>query len=320
MTPTGPAPSNGNDRTMPRSPARWWGLGLLGLSLTGCAVAALAQSVEGGSGAPIITLPGEVAPSAAPPQAPAAAGMSGLRDPEPIAPPAEQPPPLERQEDGAVELPANTPATWAPTIVYEDGGAEASSGGIVSGPTGTPMARTGSARAVRPSGGGATLADVGGADTSDLPTSGGSVRERLDRRERRIDPEKHRRILALSRSLGGLHAVRVRCGGRDDQTYRARMATLLDIEAPQGSTVRGEMVSAFNQGFNGQGRGEGACTPQTGSLEQTLARQGQVIALELAGLYRPPAATAQPATPAASAAQGAARPADTSRKAQSARQ
>jgi hypothetical protein len=52
------------------------------------------------------------------------------------------------------------------------------------------------------------------------------------RRRRPVDPLKRTDLTGLSKVMGALHALRVSCSGRGDQTYRSRMATLLYLEAP----------------------------------------------------------------------------------------
>jgi uncharacterized protein (TIGR02301 family) len=275
--------------------------------------AALAQSVEG---APIVTMPGQIAPAPvaiATPETSAWTPESVQTATDPGATRAELTDEAAQsnhsvtasREDEAVDLPANTGATWSPTPVLDDGQYQGTS------PQPGRSARPSSQAAANPSGigSGNGLADYGDPAEGTAEQDNG-IGSRLDRRERRVDPAKHTRIIALSRNLGALHGVRVRCGGRDDQTYRARMATLLDLEGPRGSTVRGDFVSAFNQGFNGQGRGAGPCTPEVESQEQALAHQGRRIALELADLYRPaiPAPEAAPAVSESSPAPGLAAP------------
>lgn len=275
--------------------------------------AALAQSVEG---APIVTMPGQIAPAPVavatpegPPWTPETVQTTpdaGSARTEPAFEAAQSSASIAAsREDEAVELPANTAAAWSPLAVLEDEGFQGTS------PQPGRASRPSSQAAANPSGLGSSngLADYGDAARATADQDDG-IGSRLDRRERRIDPAKHSRIIALSRNLGALHGARVRCGGRDDQTYRARMATLLDLEGPRGSTVRGDFVSAFNQGFNGQGRGAGPCTPQVESQEQALARQARRIALELAELYRPapPAPDALPPASGASPAPSAAAP------------
>jgi uncharacterized protein (TIGR02301 family) len=121
---------------------------------------------------------------------------------------------------------------------------------------------------------------------------------REPRLERDVEPAKRAELTGLARTLGALHALRVSCGGRDDQTWRSRMATLLDLEAPASGTLRDPLVVAFNGGFQAGGRGIATCPTDPRAAEARLARQGRQFALALAARYRP----APPPADAASAA------------------
>lgn len=115
---------------------------------------------------------------------------------------------------------------------------------------------------------------------------------REPRRERPIDPERRGELVALSRVLGQLHALRVSCAGRDDQTWRSRMATLLDLEAPASGALREPLVAAFNAGFQSGGRGTATCPADQRAAEARLAREGRTLALGLAARSRQASAPA----------------------------
>lgn len=118
--------------------------------------------------------------------------------------------------------------------------------------------------------------------------------EREQRRDRPVDPAKRAELVGLAHTLGALHALRVSCDGRGDQTWRSRMATLLDLEAPASGTLRDPLVVAFNGGFQAGGRGIATCPQDPRTREASLARQGRQLALQLAARYRPPVAGAAP--------------------------
>jgi uncharacterized protein (TIGR02301 family) len=120
--------------------------------------------------------------------------------------------------------------------------------------------------------------------------------ERAQRRERTLDPALRSELTRLSRTLGAMHALRVACAGREDQTWRSRMATLLDLEAPSGGAIRDPLVDAFNSGFQARSRGAGPCPADARAQEAALARDGRLVALGLAARYRP-AAKETPAAP-----------------------
>ncbi len=107
------------------------------------------------------------------------------------------------------------------------------------------------------------------------------------RRARAIDPIKQTNLTRLARILGSLHALRVSCSGREDQTYRSRMATLLDLEAPDTSALRDPLVDAFNAGFQAYGQGTATCPADRSTQEARLAKDGFGLAKQMAASYRP---------------------------------
>ncbi|MEN9856767.1 MAG: hypothetical protein RLZZ157_1893 [Pseudomonadota bacterium] len=117
----------------------------------------------------------------------------------------------------------------------------------------------------------------------DAPQVGAQARQRA----RKLDPAKRSELMRLSRVMGALHALRVSCSGRDDQTYRSRMATLLDLEAPDDNGLRDPLVDAFNGGFQTHGRGTTLCAPDARNQEAALAKEGFKLAQILAARYRP---------------------------------
>jgi len=107
------------------------------------------------------------------------------------------------------------------------------------------------------------------------------------RRARAIDPAKRNTLSRLARVLGSLHALRVSCSGREDQTYRSRMSTLLDLEAPDASALRDPLVDAFNAGFQAYGQGSASCPSDRNAQEAKLAKDGFRLAKQMAASYRP---------------------------------
>lgn len=110
---------------------------------------------------------------------------------------------------------------------------------------------------------------------------------RATRRERAIDPVKRSQLTRLARVMGALHALRVSCSGRDDQTYRSRMATMLDLEAPDSGGLRDPLVDSFNGGFQVYGRGASACPADARAQEAALAKDGFGLARTMSARYRP---------------------------------
>lgn len=121
---------------------------------------------------------------------------------------------------------------------------------------------------------------------------------RAQRRERSIDPRKRSDLTKLSRVMGALHALRVSCAGREDQTYRSRMATMLDLEAPGNGDLRDPLVDSFNGGFQAYGRGASVCPTDQRAQEAGLAKDGFALAKNMSARYRPPPKVADSLPPA----------------------
>ncbi|KAF0112633.1 MAG: hypothetical protein FD163_1888 [Hyphomonadaceae bacterium] len=116
-------------------------------------------------------------------------------------------------------------------------------------------------------------------------------------RRREIDPAKLSNLTELSRVFGALHALRVSCVGQQDQTFRSKMATMLDMEAPSANYIRDPLIIAFNSGFASGGRGEQTCPRDNEAREANLARVGRNISLAMVKFYSPPILPAAVAAP-----------------------
>lgn len=110
-------------------------------------------------------------------------------------------------------------------------------------------------------------------------------------RKREIDPLKRNKLIELSRVFGALHAHRVSCVGQGDQTYRARMTRMLDMEAPAADFIREPLIAAFNSGFRAGGNGQSACPEGQETREAFLAADGYKLAIAMAQFYRLPPST-----------------------------
>jgi uncharacterized protein (TIGR02301 family) len=180
-------------------------------------------------------------------------------------------------EDAPVDTTQTGQSDWAPDINLD---------AVRAAPQETKVARI-PGRAVRRK----VLSDAG-EGTLDMNNwsnadADAQLLSRGQRRARPVDPAKRADLAKLSRVMGALHALRVSCAGRDDQTYRSRMATLLDLEAPPSGDLRDPLVDAFNGGFQTYGRGAGACPADARAQEANLAKDGLVVARKLAAQYRP---------------------------------
>jgi uncharacterized protein (TIGR02301 family) len=178
-------------------------------------------------------------------------------------------------EDAPIDVPASARSDWAPDINL-DAIAEESSAPASAKPRSKPRK---------------ILSDAGenvlGTGSWSSANAEAELLSRSQRRARPIDPLKRSDLTKLSRVMGALHALRVSCSGRDDQTYRSRMATLLDLEAPQNAELRDPLVDAFNGGFQAYGRGASTCPTDARVQEASLAKEGFGLARALSTRYRP---------------------------------
>jgi len=101
-------------------------------------------------------------------------------------------------------------------------------------------------------------------------------------------PDTTRNRLFLADTLGAMHYLTITCSGRLDQSWRERMAEMLQLE-PLSAYEREDLVSAFNHGFRQQKRDFPHCTPRTVSQimaqKRLKAEQGQFLTTALADPY-----------------------------------
>lgn len=99
---------------------------------------------------------------------------------------------------------------------------------------------------------------------------------------------EHRNTLqALARTMGEVHALRAACQGVADQTWRSRMATVMDLEAPADGPLRRGLIVRFNEGWQAGAARWPSCPGDARTVEASLARTGERLALRMAGLYQP---------------------------------
>ncbi|OYU52449.1 MAG: TIGR02301 family protein [Alphaproteobacteria bacterium PA1] len=178
--------------------------------------------------------------------------------------------PVDVVEDAPVDIPQDTSMDWSPDPNQDKVAAEAY----------RPAPQ-------RPR---KALRNVEGLENDDGPYTaedGQAVVTDNQRRARPVDPVKRTDLMRLARVLGSLHALRVSCSGREDQTYRSRMSTLLDLEAPDASALRDPLVDSFNAGFQAYGQGAATCPTDRSAQEAKLAKDGFRLAKQMVVLYRP---------------------------------
>ena len=180
--------------------------------------------------------------------------------------------PAAMVEDAPIAPPQDTLSEWSPDLNQDAGGA-------------TPhrFVPQKPRKALR-NAEGLTSEDDG--YTGSVP-DGQAIVPDFQRRARPVNPTKRADLARLARVLGSLHALRVSCSGRQDQTYRSRMSTLLDLEAPDASALRDPLVDSFNAGFQAYGQGAATCPTDRSAQEAKLAKDGFRLAKQMATLYRP---------------------------------
>ena len=87
-------------------------------------------------------------------------------------------------------------------------------------------------------------------------------------------------MLDLSYVLGEAHALKQACAP-NDQTWRAQMQRMLEVEAPSAA-LEAEMATRFNQGFADARRRFPKCAPGAAKAEAAAAAEGKMLAQALA--------------------------------------
>jgi uncharacterized protein (TIGR02301 family) len=83
----------------------------------------------------------------------------------------------------------------------------------------------------------------------------------------------------LAFTLGQVHALHRVCAGPDDDTWRGRMARLMEIEAVS-ETRKAELTARFNAGFAAEGAKARSCTAAR-TEEAKLSQYGADLARKL---------------------------------------
>jgi uncharacterized protein (TIGR02301 family) len=95
-------------------------------------------------------------------------------------------------------------------------------------------------------------------------------------------PEERQSLVDLAYVLGEAHALRQVCFGTSDQTWRARMNRMMELEAPDPGLNR-RLVDAFNAGFMTRQAERTACDEAALEAERATARKGRALSEKLAG-------------------------------------
>ncbi|MFD1702834.1 TIGR02301 family protein [Methylopila henanensis] len=91
-------------------------------------------------------------------------------------------------------------------------------------------------------------------------------------------PPYERQLLRLSEMLGALHHLRSVCSATDANTWRDRMAALIEAEAPAPDR-RDRLAGAFNDSYRAWARSYRACTPAAElAVRRFLDETSQLVA------------------------------------------
>lgn len=91
--------------------------------------------------------------------------------------------------------------------------------------------------------------------------------------------DQRQALVDLAYVLGQAHALRRACAGPADDTWRARMEKLLDVEAP-AEALRVQLADSFNAGY-ASGGAEARDCKTAAAAEARAARRGSDLARRL---------------------------------------
>ncbi len=93
-------------------------------------------------------------------------------------------------------------------------------------------------------------------------------------------PEQQQVLVDLAYSLGQAHALHRICAGPADNTWRARMERMLEVEAP-GEAQKTRLTDSFNAGFGSRPAQAKDCKVAA-AAESAIARRGAALSRRLA--------------------------------------
>lgn len=91
-------------------------------------------------------------------------------------------------------------------------------------------------------------------------------------------------LLRLSEILGALHYLRPLCGAGEATRWRDEMQELVDVEAPSGDR-RGQLIGAFNNGYDSYRHVYRSCTPSAELASQRYLETGAKLSRDIAARY-----------------------------------
>lgn len=91
-------------------------------------------------------------------------------------------------------------------------------------------------------------------------------------------------LMRLAEILGALHYIRPLCGAAEETRWRDEMAALLQAEAPSEAR-RGQLIGAFNLGYESYKQVYRSCTPSAELASQRYLEAGAKLSRDIAARY-----------------------------------
>jgi uncharacterized protein (TIGR02301 family) len=96
------------------------------------------------------------------------------------------------------------------------------------------------------------------------------------------DPQARQALDDLAYVLGQSHALRQTCRGTHDQYWRAKMLSLMQLEAASDPRMAARLSRAFNAGFDTERASHPVCAAAALQEAARQAERGRVLAITLA--------------------------------------
>jgi uncharacterized protein (TIGR02301 family) len=97
-------------------------------------------------------------------------------------------------------------------------------------------------------------------------------------------PPYEPQLLRLAELMGALAYLRELCGAHDADAYRAKMASLLEVEAKSEARKEG-LAGAYNRGFGEYGLFYRSCTPAAREIIARYLDEAAKISADVANRY-----------------------------------
>jgi len=93
-------------------------------------------------------------------------------------------------------------------------------------------------------------------------------------------PEQRQAVIELAYVLGESHALHRACAGAQDNTWRARMSRLVQVEGADAA-YKQQLTASFNAGFLARHAEFTTCTTKSQAAERGVAEHGRILARRL---------------------------------------